>query len=46
MANNDNIFRVIDSTDLTEILEDHSQKLVVIMYSSKACAPVISRTCG
>ena len=40
MANN--IFRVMNNNDLTEILQDHSQKLVVVMYSSQSCGPCIN----
>lgn len=32
----------MNSNDLNEILQDHSQKLVVIMYSSQSCGPCIN----
>jgi thiol-disulfide isomerase/thioredoxin len=37
-----NIFRVMNNNDLTEILQDHAQKLVVAMYSSQECGPCIN----
>ena len=32
----------MNSNDLNEILQDHSQKLVVVMYSSQSCGPCIN----
>ena len=34
-----NIYRVIDESQIDEILEEHKQILVVMMYSSKNCGP-------
>jgi len=36
---NQNIYRVIDESQIDEILEEHKQDLVVMMYSSKNCGP-------
>jgi thiol-disulfide isomerase/thioredoxin len=37
-----NIFRVIKSLDLDEILQDHNESIVVVMFSSKTCGPCIA----
>ncbi len=37
-----NIYRVRYCPDLDEILRDHAQKLVVVMFSSKSCGPCIN----
>ena len=37
MANN--IFQVLKETDLDEIMNDHTQNLVIVMYSTKTCGP-------
>lgn len=34
-----NIYRVINESQIDEILEDNKQKLVVLMYSAKTCGP-------
>lgn len=34
-----NIFQVVDENHLNEILAEHSENLVIIMYSSKTCGP-------
>ena len=34
-----NIFQVLKETDIEEILEEHTQSLVLIMVSSKGCPP-------
>lgn len=35
----DNLYQVLSSTDVDEILEEHVESLVVIMFSSKSCSP-------
>lgn len=37
-----NLFRVIKSSDLDEILRDHNDSIVVVMYSSKTCGPCMN----
>ncbi len=34
-----NIFQVLKETDLDEIMNDHNQNLVVVMFSTKTCRP-------
>lgn len=37
-----NLFRVIKSSDLDEILRDHNDNIVIVMYSSKTCGPCMN----
>lgn len=37
-----NIFQVLKESDLDEIIDDHPRNLILVMFSSKTCAPCMS----
>ena len=34
-----NLFQVLSASDVTEILNEHTESLIIIMFSSKTCSP-------